>query len=144
MKKENMTYETPFLGCLVGAAFQKLTSELEMALKAYSLNISASEYMVLRALFTSDGLQQCQIAEMVGKDKAAVSRCVAALVKKELVRSEQVSYKCCKAWLTEKSLALKPQIMNIAFERHKALLNLASDSEIQGFISVLNKIVKDS
>ena len=127
----------------MGTAFQRLTSQLEKALKESGLDITASEYMIMRALYSSDGLQQCEIADMVGKDKGSISRSVSGLVRKGLVRTEQVSYKCCKVWITEAAVAIRGEVMEIAARRHKALLCLASEKDIETFVRVLNKIVNN-
>lgn len=138
-----MTYEKPYIGCLVGTAFQRLTSQLENALKEASLDITASEYMILRALYSTDGLQQCEIADMVGKDKGSVSRSVSGLVRKGLVRTEQVSYKCCRVWLSECASAIRGKIMDIAARRHEALLSMISEKDVATFVNVLRKIISE-
>ena len=85
--------ENPALGCLIGKAWHVLLGQLAAALKDAGLDVTTSEYLVLRALYRGDGIQQCEIADMVGKDKAAVCRCVAGLEKKGLIRTEPVSHK---------------------------------------------------
>ncbi|MDE5840420.1 MAG: MarR family winged helix-turn-helix transcriptional regulator [Muribaculaceae bacterium] len=135
------TYDTPYVGCLVGTAFQKMTSQLEAVLKKNGIGITAGEYMILRALYSQDGLQQCEISEMVGKDKSSVCRSVSALTKKGLVDTESVSYKCVRVRLTEKAQKIRPEIFRIAEERHQALLATASAKDIEIFIKVLKAIV---
>ncbi len=140
--EDKKTYGMPYVGCLVGAAFQKMTSQLETALKKAEIPITAAEYMILRALYSTDGLQQCEICEMVGKDKASICRSVSSLAKKGLINPEPVSYKCIRVWLTDKANEIKPQIMKIADDRHKALTSLASEKEVESFIKILNLISK--
>ncbi len=140
--EDKKTYGMPYVGCLVGAAFQKMTSQLETALKKAEIPITAAEYMILRALYSTDGLQQCEICEMVGKDKASICRSVSSLAKKGLIKPEPVSYKCIRVWLTDKANEIKPQIMKIADDRHKALTSLASEKEVESFIKILNLIAK--
>ena len=141
--EDKNTYGTPYLGCLVGAAYQKLTSELEIALKRECLSITAGEYMILRALYSHDQLQQCEICEMVGKDKASICRSVSALKKKGLVKKETVSHKCIRVSTTDKAKEIKPQIMKVASERHKALLSLASEKDIYTFAKILKSIIEE-
>ncbi|MDE7092856.1 MAG: MarR family transcriptional regulator, partial [Muribaculaceae bacterium] len=99
MKTENKTYQSPALGCMLGSANQILLGELEKALKEANLDLTTVDYLVLRALYSKDGIQQCEIADMVGRDKAGICRCVTGLVKKGLVRTEPISYKCLKVYL---------------------------------------------
>ena len=143
MKAENNTYQSPALGCMLSNANQILLKELERALKAAALNITSMEYLVLRALYSKDGIQQCEIAEMVGRDKAGVCRCVTGLVKKELVRVEPVSYKCLRVYLTATARSLQPKVMQVAEVRHKALLDLLTPNELAAFTKALDKIIKN-
>lgn len=141
--KGERTYDMPYVGCLVGMAFQKMTSRLEQTLKKEDIHITAAEYMILRALYFKDGLQQCELSEMIGKDKSSICRSVGALIKKEYLRPENVSYKCIRVWLTDKSLCIKPKIMAIAERMHQSLFDNSSQSDIKSFIKVLKEIVKD-
>ena len=143
MKAENNTYQSPALGCMLSNANQILLKELERALKDAALNITSMEYLVLRALYSKDGIQQCEIAEMVGRDKAGVCRCVTGLVKKELVRVEPVSYKCLRVYLTATARSLQPKVMHVAEVRHKALLDLLTPNELAAFTKALDKIIKN-
>lgn len=136
------TYNTPYVGCLMGAAFQRLNNQLEDTLKRVGVGITAAEYMILRALYSRDGLQQCEIVEIVGKDKSSICRSVSALAKKGLVRTEAVSYKCIRVWLTEKAREIEPKVMKTADERHQALLKLASPKDIGAFVRVLKAIIE--
>lgn len=141
MKPELKTYRSPALGCLIGSANQVLLGELEKALRKAGLPITASEYLVLRALYYKDGIQQCEIAEMVGRNKSGICRCVAALVKKGFVRVESVSHKCLRVYLTGKALSIEERVMTVATERHKALSGLVTPEELVVFNKVLESII---
>lgn len=138
------TYEIPYVGCIVGAAFQKMISQLEAALKQEGLGITAGEYMILRALYSRDGLQQCEICDMVGKDKASICRSISSLNKKGLIKTEPVSHKCIRIWITDKTSEMKPRIMKVAEDRHKALLSLAPQKDIDTFTKILKNIIISS
>ncbi|MDE6084142.1 MAG: MarR family transcriptional regulator [Muribaculaceae bacterium] len=143
MKAENNIYQSPALGCKLGSANQVLQKELEQALKDAHLNLTSTEYLVLRALYSKDGIQQCEIADMVGRDKAGICRCVTALVRKGLVRVEPISYKCLRVYLTTTALALQPKVTQVAESRHKELIELLSPSELEAFINALDKIIRN-
>lgn len=133
--------ESPALGCLIGKAYQTLLSQLSSALKEAGLDLTTSEYLVLRALYSSEGIQQCEIAQMVGKDKAAVCRCVAGLEKKGLVRTESVSHKCLRVYLSDKALDIEPKVMEVARRRHKALADLTNPGDLAIFTEILQKVI---
>lgn len=141
MKKTNVNIDNPVLGCKVGRAYQIMLTQLAKALKNAGLDLTTTDYLVLRAVYSNEGLQQCEIADIIGKDKAAVCRCVAGLVKKELLAVEPVSYKCLKVYLTAKSRRIEPKIMEVAALRHKALTKLTTPSELEIFTKILDKII---
>ena len=132
----------PNVGCMVGTAYQVLVARLGEILDKSGLGISVPEYMVLRALYTKDGMQQCEIGEMIGKDKAAICRTVKAMGKKGLVRTEPVSHKCLKVYIADKGSAIKPEIFKIADWRHQALVRLVTTDELAIFEKVLKKIIQ--
>ena len=118
-----------------------MLSQLATALKEAGLEITTSEYLVLRAIYSKEGLQQCEIADLVGKDKAAVCRSVAELERKGLLILEPVSHKCLKVFLTEKSRDLKPRILEVAAKRHQALKDLTTPEDLDIFTHLLDNII---
>lgn len=141
MKKSNEIIENPALGCKVGRAYQMMLSQLAKALKDAGLDITTSEYLVIRAVYSNPGVQQCEIADMVGKDKAAVCRCVACLEKKGLLSTESISHKCLKVYPTEKARQIEHQIMEVANKRHQALLDISTPAELEIFTRILDNII---
>lgn len=141
MNEEMSIYRMPNMGCLVGSAYQKMVAQLVEELMKAGLSISVSEYLVLRALYTRDGMQQCEIGNLIGKDKSAICRTVSAMSKRGLVRTEPISHKCLRVWLTEESKSIKPKIMAVAENRQKALAELCSQEELEVFNIVLHKII---
>ena len=80
---------------------------------------------------------------MVGRDKAGICRCVTGLVRKELVKVEPISYKCLRVYLTDRALAIQPQVMEVAESRHKELIELLSPAELDAFTKALKKIIEN-
>ncbi|MDE6683085.1 MAG: MarR family winged helix-turn-helix transcriptional regulator [Muribaculaceae bacterium] len=141
MKKEIPHIESPAVGCMLGKAYQILLSQLAKALSDAGLEITTTEYLVLRALYSDEGIQQCEIASLTGKDKASICRCVSGLEKKSLVKTECVSHKCLRVYLTEQAREIEPRVMNVANIRHNVLLSMLSPSEFENFTKVLEKII---
>lgn len=144
MTKEILKSDAPALGCLIGTAYQTLLGQLASALKEAGLDITASEYIALRAIYGSDGMQQCEIADMLGKDKSAVCRCIAGLEKKGLAMTEPVSHKCRRVYITDKGRQLKPRIMEVAATRHKALTDMTTPEELEIFTNILERIITNN
>lgn len=142
MTKEQLIYQMPNVGCMVGTAYQVMVAQLDRKLADEGLDLSVPEYTILRALYTRDGMQQCEIGMMLGKDKGAISRCVASMARRKLVATEPVSHKCLKVYLTDESRRLKPRILEIARQRQQALESMLTPDEINGFVSALKKIIE--
>ncbi len=133
----------PNVGCMLGTAYQTLISQLAEELAKSKLGITVPEYLILRALYTQDGMQQCEIASMVGKDKGAVSRCVASMIKKGLVTTECISYKCLRVYLSSNGKAIEPKVLAVAKSRHEALSSMLTPEERAIFATVLKKIIQE-
>lgn len=132
----------PNVGCMIGTAYQVLLSRLSVALADAGLDITTAEYMVLRVLYDEEGLQQCDIAEIIGRDKAGVSRCVAAMERKGFVRTEAVSHKCLRVYLSDKGRAIEAAVMGVANERQLALESIVEGSDMETFVKVLRTIIQ--
>lgn len=141
MKENNTDITEPTIGCKIGLAYRILLSQLEKSLYDAGLALSANEYLILRAIYNNDGAQQCEISELIGKDKAVVSRCVETMIRKNLVCTQEVSHKCRKVFCTDEALRIKPIIMSVAADRHNALLQLAEAENLIIFKEILNKII---
>ena len=135
------TYAMPNLGCLIGTVYQLELAKLADELAKAGLDLTTTEYLVLRALYTRDGMQQCEIADLISKDKAAVCRCVSAMVRKGLVTTKSVSHKCLRVYLSPTGREIEPTVMSVADKRHNAFAAIASSEEIETFVSVLNKMI---
>lgn len=143
MTNESNIYGMPNTGCLLGTAYQTLIAQLGEALRQSGLDISVPEYLVLRTLYSSDGLQQCEIASTIGKDKGAISRTVASMVKKGLVRTEPVSHKCLRVYVDVRGREIEQTVHDVARARHQALEAMVTEREMQTFVCVLRKIIQN-
>ncbi len=142
-KEENITYELPNLGCMVGVAYQKMVGSLGEALAKAGLKISVPEYLVLRVLYGHDGCQQCDIAAALGKDKAAICRCVSGMVRKGLLTTKQVSHKCLRVHLTEEARGIEAAVMRVGAERDALLRTIVPAEDLETFRRVLAKIIEE-
>lgn len=144
MKENSKIYNMPNMGCMIGTAYQIMVSQLEEALKSAGLNISVPEYLIIRVLYDYDGIQQCEIASVLGKDKAAVCRTIGAMVKKGLVVTQSISHKCQRVFLTPKSEEMKPSIIAVAAEREKHFKSMGTEEEYETFSKMIRKIIEEN
>lgn len=127
---------------MVGRAYGVMLSQLSNALSEAGLDISPAEYLVIRMLYATDGLRQCEIADGIGKDKASVCRVVASLERRGYVSSVSESHKCRRVFLTDAARDIKQKILEVAGIRHKALMDLGTPAEMETFVGILDRILK--
>ena len=141
MKNDTNKYGIPNLGCLLGIVYQHQLALLGETLKECGVDVTPAEYLVMRVLYKSNGLQQCEIADTLGKDKAVICRTVKTLESKGLVTTEAVSHKCLKVFVSARGEELKSAIMAVARKRHDALADVLSPHELASLSSILNKLL---
>lgn len=100
--------------------------------------MSPAEYMLLRAVATRPGMQQCEISEMIGKDKASICRGVANMVKKGYFKTESLSHKCLRVYLSEKGQSIMNDVMSVARDRHRELEKILDKNELRILTEILN------
>lgn len=137
-------YEIPNIGCLLGIAYQAEAARLASALSEAGLDITAAEYVILRTLYAQGSLQQCELARILIKDKASVSRGVQSLARKELVEASPVSHKCTIVSLTEKGESMKPQLLGIAKKMHKGLAEKITKPQMENLREILELIINSN
>ncbi len=135
-------YEIPNIGCLLGMAYQNETVRLSAALTRAEIDITAAEYIILRALFAHGTMQQCDISRILNKDRASVSRSIRSLQGKGLVTVSPVSYKCCMVSISEKTETLKPRIFEVADAVHAQLANRLSPQQMTDLREILETIIR--
>lgn len=132
----------PNMGCMLGTAYQTLVRQLSVILDRELPETSVPEYMILRSLYCRDGMQQCEIADIIGRNKGVISRTVKGMVEKGFVRTESVSHKCLKVFLTDKGNAVKAKILAIAHSRQKDFEELLGADKLSIFSECLEKIIE--
>lgn len=142
MKEANRLYGMPNMGCMLGTAYQTLVIQLDSILREELKEVTVPEYLILRTLYFKDGIQQCEIGEILGKDKGQICRTVKIMTQKGLAKTEAVSHKCVKVYLTPKAEAMKAKVMDIAASRHRSLENLLGADAISIFSDCLKKIIE--
>lgn len=142
MTTKDTIYDRPNVGCLLGTAYNLQEARLRSALSTSGLDITPAEYVVLKTLFDRGELQQCEVSRLIGKDKASVSRTVSSLVRKGLVTSNQISYKCSMVSLTSRAESLRGLLFEIASRCHRELEDKISKPQVEILRKILEKMIK--
>lgn len=104
--------------------------------------VGVVEWRMLSMLAVEEGITANRICQVIGLDKAAVSRSLQQLEKAGHVRSE-VDANDGRRYvvsLTASGQALHDQIYQVAMERERLLLDALSEQEVDALISMLGRM----
>jgi len=128
------------LGFLVGRASFALSKALNASIIANNIDLPHSQYIVLRCVYSKDGMSQFEIANLLSKDAAVIKRTIDELEKKNLVVRRQIRTLKNSICITEKGRKLMPQVLEIAQNVIDKALN-GIEKENQDLLQMmLNKI----
>lgn len=109
-------------------------------LKKY--NISLDQWIILSLIYQSEGSNQKKLAELSGRDRAAITRILNILEYKELIDRKN-SYHDKREfliYLTDKGNDLYKETSEIMFQNAQKIKSIFSDSELEQFKSLLCKL----
>jgi DNA-binding MarR family transcriptional regulator len=109
-------------------------------LSVFDVGIETWRCLVLLAIHKSVSAQQ--VSQIVGMDKASVSRCFKGMQLKGLITMglDAVDGRLRIATLTAKGRALHDQIRQMALERERALLSVLSASDRDALVRLLKRL----
>ncbi|HEU0203968.1 MAG TPA: MarR family winged helix-turn-helix transcriptional regulator [Burkholderiaceae bacterium] len=109
-------------------------------LNVFDVGIETWRCLVLLAIHESISAQQ--VSQIIGMDKASVSRCFKSMQAKGLITMglDAADGRVRLATLTAKGRALHDQIRGVALERERALLSVLSESERETLIRLLRRL----
>lgn len=127
--------------------------KLDKAIKTYrqfaqrrmndaGLAITIDQWLVLHAIEDKPGIAQLEIAELVFKDAASVTRIIELLTKKGfLERQENKDRRRYTLHLTDEGKAMTRQVNKIAEQNRSIALNGISENELQKMNQLLKTII---
>jgi DNA-binding MarR family transcriptional regulator len=109
-------------------------------LKAFGVGVETWRCLVLLAIHDSIAAQQ--ISQVMGMDKASVSRCFKVMQAKGLIvmALDASDGRVRIATLTPKGRALHDQILELALERERALLSVLTESDRETLLRLLKRV----
>jgi len=139
---------------------EKLTSlffyRLEKAIKTYrqhaqsnlkknGFNITVDQWLVMKALVDNHGIIQSELAGLVFKDKASVTRILDLLVKNKYLKREahENSRRRYKLTPTEKGKKIMRDIRPVVLKNRASALKNLSEHEIEASMKTLKTIIEN-
>jgi DNA-binding MarR family transcriptional regulator len=109
-------------------------------LKVFNVGVETWRCLVFLAIHTSITAQE--LSQVLGMDKAAVSRCFKGLQAKRMItmRLDEADGRVRIATLTPEGRALHDKIRDMALERERALLSVLTESERETLLSLLKRL----
>jgi DNA-binding MarR family transcriptional regulator len=83
------------------------------------------------------------MSQLMGSDKAGLSRGAAVLQDKKLIKSQQAEGRNLEFMLTAKGKAMHDRIIRLALARQDALLTGLSKSQVDDLITYLNVLLRN-
>lgn len=105
-------------------------------------NISVTEWRIMSLLAVEQPIVAKRISEVIGFDKATVSRSINRLEKEGYLAlsPDDNDRRAIFIILTEQGMNLHNQVIDIALDREKKMLEPLTSDEIEHFIYILNKL----
>jgi len=139
---------------------EKLSSvffyQLEKAIKTYrqyaqsmlkknGFNITIDQWLVMKALMDNPDVVQTELAEIVFKDKASVTRIIDLLVKNRYLKREahENSRRRYKLTPSEKGKKIMTGIRSVILKNRASALKDLSGNEIESVTKILKTIIEN-
>ncbi|WP_024787368.1 MULTISPECIES: MarR family winged helix-turn-helix transcriptional regulator [unclassified Lebetimonas] len=124
----------------------KLSNTLNSLRKAFNkeikdFGISSEQYAFLK-LISIKNLTPSEIADILNKDKAAITRFIIALEKKDLIKKENIDKRSYKLILKEKGRKILNKVDKKALEFRKKIEQNIPEEKIECLFETLEKIEK--
>lgn len=101
--------------------------------------VGITDWRIMALLATEPWITAGRICDVIGLDKAAVSRSVREMKKSGIVEADEDQYRQAIA-LTRKGLALHDRIVKLSLERERRLLSSFSTAERKLLINFLSRM----
>ncbi|MBB3273902.1 DNA-binding MarR family transcriptional regulator [Pseudomonas sp. OG7] len=126
---------------LLGFIYNKMSAGASACYRK-EFGVGIIEWRMLSMLAVEEDITANRIAQVIGLDKAAVSRAVQALIKSEHIATKvnPNDGRSVTLSLTAKGFELHDQIITVALEREKRLLGGLSKKEVETLLDLLRRM----
>lgn len=113
-RKEFLELEIDTLGFYLDRALNVMIKKLNRLFNENNINIQHAQYIILKVLWCQDGLSQSQLAKILDKDPAAISRALKYLEEKGYVKRQGKNGTTNSVYLTTYADSRRNEIETIA------------------------------
>jgi len=129
------------LGFALTTTLNTLRKKFNSAIREYGL--SSEQFAVLKLIDEMGELMPSKIAEILGRDRANITRIINSLEKKDFIKKEKINAKSYNIYLTSKGYGNLKKAEEVAVEFNKKIRSLVSEDD---FICIIEKlsIIRDN
>lgn len=130
------------LGCLTNLSAMAARNYLTRQLFLHGIDMTIEQFKVMVVLWKEEISTQQNIADFVGKDKTSVTRLIAGLEKRSLIRrsTDQNDKRCNLVTLTPQGIALEKPTMEVLGEATRYLQHGIDPDELAITLRVLKQM----
>lgn len=130
------------LPSLLSKTTRALATRLQNSFFQAGFNVTSEQWMILLLLWKQDGRNPCQVAEIIGKDRAGVTRLIDGLEKRKLVTRvvDAVDRRQKKIRLTGAGKAMEKKLIPLGVDNTRRALQGLSSAEIEACKAILRKL----
>jgi len=130
---------------LLNITTRTLSNRLQNLFTKHGIDVTSEQWMILLLLWQEDGRFSSQIADIIVKDRAVVTRLVDGLEKRNLVVriKDKNDSRQKQVYLTSKGKALEKELIPLALSNQKKARQGISTEEIESCKSTLKKIYQN-
>jgi len=129
------------LGFALTTTLNTLRKEFNNRIKKYDL--SSEQFAVLKLIDELGEIMPSKIAEVLGRDRANITRIINSLEKKEFILKNKINAKSYNISLTSKGYENLKKAEKVAIEFNNRIRSLISDEDFECIIEKLS-IIRDN
>jgi DNA-binding MarR family transcriptional regulator len=126
------------VGYALTTTLNLLRKHFNREIKKYDL--SSEQYGVMKLVSGSEELTPTQIAELLNRDKATITRIIKSLEGKGLIEKESINNRSFYIKLTKNGEEMLKNADEIALKYHKLIMDEVGEEEIREMLKTLKKI----
>jgi len=126
------------VGYALTTTLNLLRKNFNREIKEYDL--SSEQYGVLKLVSESEKLTPTQIADLLNRDKATITRIVKSLTGKKLVKKENINNRSFYIVLTNNGREMLKKADEIALKYHKMIMDGVGEENIKHMLQTLKQI----
>ncbi|WP_457564193.1 MarR family winged helix-turn-helix transcriptional regulator [Caminibacter sp.] len=129
------------LGYALTTTLNTLRKNFNQAIKEFE--ITSEQFAVLKLLDEFEELTPSEIAKLLARDKANITRIINSLMKKELIKKENVNKKSYKIKLNKKGKSILQKADKVAMKFSEKIKNLIGEDDYNLIIEKL-KLIREN